>query len=59
VQPARPAGNPWTTRLPILMAAHVVGTLHITTLLVMGPVIKEDLQLSFAQFGFLVTAYSV
>lgn len=58
-QPAQRTGNPWKTRLPILMTAHVVGTLHITTLLVMGPVIKEDLALSFAQFGFLVTAYSV
>jgi MFS family permease len=56
---ARPAGNPWKTRLPILMAAHVVGTLHITTLVVMAPVIKEDLSLTFAQFGLVVTAYSI
>jgi len=53
------AGNPWKTRLPILTLAHVVGTLHITTLVVMAPVVKEDLSLSFAQFGFVVTAYSV
>lgn len=45
--------------MPILTAAHVVGTLHITTLMVMAPVVKEDLGLSFAQFGFLVTAYSI
>ena len=59
MQPPRPAGNPWKTRLPILITAHVVGTLHITTLVVMAPVVKEDLSLSFAQFGFLVTAYSI
>jgi MFS family permease len=58
-QPPRPAGNPWKARLPIFTAAHVVGTLHITTLVVMAPVVKEDLKLSFAEFGFLVTAYSV
>jgi MFS family permease len=58
-QPPHTAGNPWKTRLPIFTAAHVVGTLHITTLVVMAPVVKEDLALSFAQFGFLVTAYSV
>lgn len=58
-EPPRPAGSPWKTRLPIFTTAHVVGTLHITTLLVMAPVIKEDLKLSFAEFGFLVTAYSV
>jgi predicted MFS family arabinose efflux permease len=54
-----PAGNPWRTRLPILALAHVVGTLHISTLVVMAPVIKEDLSLSFAQFGLVVTAYSI
>jgi ACS family hexuronate transporter-like MFS transporter len=58
-EPPRPAGNPWRTRLPILTLAHVVGTLHITTLVVMAPVIKADLSLSFAQFGLLVTAYSI
>ena len=54
-----PSGDPWKTRLPILTLAHVIGTLHITSLVVMAPVIKDDLALSFAQFGFLVTAYSV
>jgi MFS family permease len=57
--PPPPAGNPWKTRLPILMLAHVVGTLHITTLVVMAPVIKQDLSLTFAEFGFVVTAYSI
>ncbi|MGH6621821.1 MAG: MFS transporter, partial [Alphaproteobacteria bacterium] len=54
-----PARNPWKRRLPILMLAHVVGTLHISSLVVMAPVIKEDLSLSFAQFGLVVTAYSI
>lgn len=54
-----PASNPWKRRLPILMLAHVVGTLHISSLVVMAPVIKEDLSLSFAQFGLVVTAYSI
>lgn len=53
------AENPWRTRLAVLTLAHVTGTLHITTLTVMAPVIKEDLALSFAQVGLLVTAYSV
>jgi predicted MFS family arabinose efflux permease len=57
--PSPPAGNPWKLRLPILTLAHVVGTLHISTLVVMGPVIKDDLSLTFAQFGLVVTAYSV
>lgn len=55
----RRAENPWRTRLAVLTLAHVTGTLHITTLTVMAPVIKEDLTLTFAQVGLLVTAYSV
>jgi predicted MFS family arabinose efflux permease len=53
------AENPWRTRLAVLTLAHVTGTLHITTLTVMAPVIKDDLSLSYAQVGLLVTAYSV
>ena len=56
-QTARPE-NPWRVRLAILILAHVVGTLHSTTVLVMAPAIKEDLGLTFAEFGLLVTAYS-
>ncbi len=51
--------QPWRTRLTILTLAHVVGTLHSTTVLVMSPAIKDELGLSFTEFGFLVTAYSV
>ncbi len=58
-EPLTPTANPWRMWLPILTLAHVVGTLHITTLVVMAPVIKADLSLSFAQFGLLVTAYSI
>ncbi|MCG8546261.1 MAG: MFS transporter, partial [Alphaproteobacteria bacterium] len=50
--------NPWRLRLGILTLAHVVGTLHSTTVLVMAPAIKDDLGLTFAEFGLLVTAYS-
>ena len=53
------AENPWRVRLAILTLAHVVGTLHSTTVLVMAPAIKEDLGLTFAEFGLLVTAYSM
>ena len=57
--PTDPTPNPWKLRLPILTLAHVVGTLHIGTLMVMAPLIKEDLSLSFAEFGLVVTAYSI
>ena len=53
------AENPWRVRLAVLTLAHVVGTLHSTTVLVMAPAIKEDLGLTFAEFGLLVTAYSL
>jgi len=51
--------QPWRLRLGILTLAHVVGTLHSTTVVVMAPAIKDELGLSFTEFGFLVTAYSV
>jgi predicted MFS family arabinose efflux permease len=56
---ARAAKQPWRMQLTILTLAHVVGTLHSTTILVMSPAIKSELGLSFTEFGFLVTAYSV
>ncbi len=46
-------------RLFILTFSHVVGTLHSTTILVMAPAMKADLGLTFAEFGLLVTAYSI
>lgn len=51
--------QPWRMRLTILTLAHVVGTLHSTTVVVMAPAIKDELGLSFTGFGLLVTAYSV
>lgn len=57
--PQNPRENPWTLRLFILTFAHVIGTLHSTTILVMAPAMKADLGLTFAEFGLLVTAYSV
>ena len=51
--------RPWKMRLTVLTLAHVVGTLHSTTVLVMSPAIKDELGLSFTEFGLLVTAYSI
>ena len=49
--------NPWLTRLPILVAAHSVGTANIVSVLAMAPVISLELGLSATQFGLFVTAY--
>jgi len=50
-------GNPWTTRLPILVGAHMVGTVNIVSVLAMSPVIKDELNLSATQIGLFVSAY--
>ena len=49
--------NPWITRLSILTLVHVVGTLHMVSVMAMAPVIQRDLSLSVTQVGLLVTAY--
>lgn len=49
--------NPWKTRLTILTLAHVVGTLHMVSVMAMAPVIQQQLDLSATQVGLLVTAY--
>ncbi len=49
--------NPWITRLSILTLVHVVGTLHMVSVMAMAPVIQRDLNLSVTQVGLLVTAY--
>jgi ACS family hexuronate transporter-like MFS transporter len=49
--------NPWTTRLSILTLVHVVGTLHMVSVMAMAPVIQRDLDLSVTQVGLLVSAY--
>ncbi len=51
-------GNPWKTRLSILTLAHVVGTIHIVSVLAMAPVIQRELDLSVTEFGLLMTAYN-
>lgn len=48
----------WQTRLGLLTMAHMLGTLHSVSVLAMAPVIRPDLDLNFAQFGLLMTAYS-
>ena len=47
----------WKTRITILTLAHVVGTLHIVSVMAMAPVIQADLGLSVTQVGLLVTGY--
>lgn len=51
-------GNPWRSRIAILLGAHAVGTLHSVSVVALGPVMRPDLDLNFAQFGLLMTAYS-
>jgi len=50
-------GNPWLTRLPVLVAAHTVGTANVVSVLAMAPVISAEMDLSATQFGLFVTAY--
>jgi len=47
----------WKTRITILTLAHVVGTLHIVSVMAMAPVIQLDLDLSVTQVGLLITGY--
>jgi MFS transporter, ACS family, hexuronate transporter len=51
--------NPWRSRIAILTGAHAVGTAHSVSVLALAPVIRPELGLNFAQFGLLMTAYSV
>ncbi len=51
------ATSSWKTRIIILTLAHVVGTLHIVSVMAMAPVIQGDLGLSVTQVGLLVTGY--
>ena len=53
------AENPWRSRLATLTGAHVVGTMHSVSVLALAPVMRPDLGLNFAEFGLLMTAYSV
>ena len=49
--------NPWLNRLPVLVAAHLVGTVNVVSVLAMAPVISTELNLTAIQFGLFVTAY--
>ena len=49
--------NLWLSRLPILVAAHTVGTTNIVSVLAMAPIISNELNLTATQFGLFVTAY--
>jgi predicted MFS family arabinose efflux permease len=51
--------NPWRSRIAILTGAHAVGTVHSVSVLALAPVIRPELGLNFAEFGLLMTAYSV
>jgi ACS family hexuronate transporter-like MFS transporter len=51
--------NPWRSRIAILTGSHAVGTAHSVSVLALAPVIRPELGLNFAQFGLLMTAYSV
>lgn len=51
------ATSDWKTRITILTLAHVVGTLHIVSVMAMAPVIQGDLNLSVTQVGLLITGY--
>jgi MFS transporter, ACS family, hexuronate transporter len=51
--------NPWRSRIAILTGAHAVGTAHSVSVLALAPVIRPELGLNFAEFGLLMTAYSV
>lgn len=51
-----PGFNPWRGRLFLLALAHTVGTSCYLSIMAMGPVIREDLEISSAQFGLFMSA---
>lgn len=56
--PADPSGaNPWLRRLPLLVAAHAVGTSNSIAVLSMAPVISRAFGLSATEFGLFVSFY--
>ncbi|MEX2643917.1 MAG: MFS transporter [Acetobacterales bacterium] len=57
--PAEPAlHKAWALHLGVLFMTHVLGMMHLLTVLAMAPVVRNDLDLSATEFGFLVSAYS-
>ena len=51
--------NPWRSHIATLTGAHAVGTMHSVSVLALAPVMRPELGLNFAEFGLLMTAYSV
>ena len=52
-----PAGfNPWRARIFLLSLVHTVGTSCYLSIMAMGPVIREDLQITAAEFGLFMSA---
>lgn len=52
-----PAGfNPWRGRIMLLSLAHAMGTGCYLSIMAMGPLIREDMGISAAQFGFFMSA---
>ncbi|MEK9671391.1 MAG: MFS transporter [Rhodospirillaceae bacterium] len=50
-------GNPWKSRLPLLIASHAAGTTNSVAILSMAPVISAAFSLSAVQFGLFVSFY--
>lgn len=47
--------NPWRARIFLLGLAHTVGTSCYLSIMAMGPVIREDLSISAAEFGLFMS----
>lgn len=57
VTEAQPAGfNPWRGRLILLALVHVVGTAGYMSVMAMAPVIRTDMGITAASFGFFMSA---
>lgn len=51
-----PGFNPWRGRMILLSLAHTVGTACYMSVMAMAPVIREDLDITAAEFGFFMSA---
>lgn len=51
-----PGFNPWRGRMFLLSLVHTVGTACYLSIMAMGPVIREDLGITAAEFGFFMSA---
>lgn len=51
-----PGVNPWRARIVLLSLVHAVGTACYLSIMAMGPIIREDLEITAAQFGFFMSA---